>query len=55
LHIGASGQLTDARQVIIVLMGIGRVANAHALRVRFLKIGINIAPHIKHQRLAGLL
>jgi hypothetical protein len=55
LHVGARRQLANPGQVVVVLMGVARIADAQTLPAGFGKIGLDVAAHVEHQRLAGLL
>jgi hypothetical protein len=55
LDVPAQGQLADTGHVVVVLVGVGGVANAHALGAGLLEVGLDIAAHVEHQCFAGLL
>jgi hypothetical protein len=54
LHLAPGRQFTDTTQVVVVLMGVRRVADTYPLGSSLAKIGLDIAPHIKHEGFPSL-
>jgi hypothetical protein len=55
LYFVAGGQLANPGEVVVVLVGVTGVADAHALAARRFEVEVHVPAHIEHQRLAGLL
>ena len=55
LHLATLRQFTDAREVVIVLVGVGGITDAKRLAASGLEVHVHVATHIEHERLARFL